>query len=166
VETNPSATTGLHGGLAPQVPAPNNKHPPKTYLGHSSNKQIFKLFFVCSGFLHRPGENAVNVKLTMRFRIAAGLLWSAHSISRGFLQARRDGYTGGVKQIWSSRGEGWGCHPGPPRERSAQIKEGFLRALLFLWPFGLFGGWAFAVAPGSAATAFMTRISMTGENAN
>jgi hypothetical protein len=50
---------------------------------------------------------------------------------------RRDGYTGGVKQIWSSRGEGWGCHPGPSRERSAQTKEGFLRALLFLWPFGL-----------------------------
>jgi hypothetical protein len=129
VETNPSATTGLHGGLAPQVPAPNNKHPPKTYLGHSSNKQIFKLFFVCSGFLHRPGENAVNVKLTMRFRITAGLLSSAHSISRGSLQAPRDGYTGGVKQIWSSCGEGWGCCPGTLRERSAQTREGFLRAL-------------------------------------
>jgi len=63
---------------------------------------------------------------------------------------RRDGYTGGVKQIWSSRGEGWGCHPGPSRERSAQTKEGFLRALLFLWPFGFFGRWAFAVTPGSA----------------
>ena len=57
---------------------------------------------------------AVNVKLTMRFRIAAGLLWSAHSISRGSQVPRRDCYTGGVKQIWSSRGEGWGCRPGGP----------------------------------------------------
>src|ERR1700688_4589893 len=39
--------------------------------------------------------------------------------------------TGGVKQIWSSRGEGWGCHPGSLRERSASTREGFLRALPF-----------------------------------
>src|ERR1700739_3202825 len=87
--------------------------------------------YAAGGFCARRRQLCVvNVKLTMRFRMRAGLLWSAHSISRGFLQARRDGYTGGVKQIWSSRGEGWGCHPEPSRERSAQTKEVFLRALL------------------------------------
>jgi hypothetical protein len=55
----------------------------------------------------------------MQLATGVGLLVSARSNpSPVFSRFRRGRYTGGVKQVWSSRGEGWGCRPGLARKIS------------------------------------------------
>src|ERR1700704_3806611 len=66
--------------------------------------------------LQTDGANNVKVKLTTRLATGAGLLLSAHSIARWRGRRGEVVTRGGVKQVWSSRGEG-GCHPGPLREK-------------------------------------------------
>src|ERR1700687_1391874 len=79
------------------------------------------------------GFCSVKVKLTKGLGIGAGLLVSAHSMARRPVRRGEIVTQGGVKQVWSSRGEG-GCHPVLfARKRSAPTREGFLRALPFSW---------------------------------
>jgi hypothetical protein len=84
-----------------------------------------------AGFRSRGGSLcAVNVKFTMWLGIGAGLLGCA-CFRRSAPRGRRGCYTGGVKQVWSLRGEGWGCEPRALRSRPAQTRAGFLRARPF-----------------------------------
>ncbi len=53
----------------------------------------------------------VKVKLTTWLAIGAGLLLSAHSIARWPVRRGEVITRGGVKQVWSSRGEGWDVTP-------------------------------------------------------
>src|ERR1700704_6828825 len=62
--------------------------------------------------LQTDGANNVKVKLTTRLAIGAGLLVSAHSIARRPVRRGEVVTRGGVKQVWSSRGEGWDVTPG------------------------------------------------------
>jgi hypothetical protein len=47
----------------------------------------------------------------MRLATGAGLLLSAHSIARWRVRRGEVITRGGVKQVWSSRGEGWDVTP-------------------------------------------------------
>ena len=76
------------------------------------------------------GFCSVKVKLTKRLAVGAGLLGSAHSMARRPVRRGEIVTQGGVKQVWSSRGEGGPLDP--CAKRSAPTREGFLRALPLL----------------------------------
>src|ERR1019366_8900014 len=77
---------------------------------------------------------AVNVKLTMRLAIGAGLLGSAHSRSRRFSPGAGGAVTQGeVRQFGRRAGRGGDVAPGASGEKISTDEGGLLRPSLFLW---------------------------------
>jgi hypothetical protein len=82
----------------------------------------------------------VKVKLTMWLAFGRQQVVSAHSItSKVFLQGSLSRSQGGCKQVWLSRGEGWGSRA----KRPVQGEGGLLRPSLFLCEVN--SAWASAV---------------------
>ena len=85
-----------------------------------------------AAFRPLTGLCGVNVKLTMRLAIGAGLLGSAHCIPRRFSPGAGEVVTqGGVKQFGRRAGRGGDVTRFPLRARSARIEGGLLRPSLF-----------------------------------